>query len=248
MNPITDVLDPASGELFRRLVVELFNVLGGARLVLGADVDRQIAGLAPGDEQPFNGRKIGLGRAVLLEHVTPPTSASLEIQASPDVHARPSEPLDLALVGGLGGGRLAAASALWNKDLSLARAGAIVYVGHVSWLCSGPARAGLSFCAWHCCYGGSRGLHRLWRPWPITTVSAAPSCSATPASALSGDRSSACWSGLRIASFALGIFGWDRRQASTSAKIGPSSGNRTTAVCSCMKAPRVHRYVMPVVP
>src|SRR5262245_55169544 len=83
MNFIADVVDPALGELLRRLVVELFNVLGGARLVLGADVDRQIAGLAAGDEQPFDGRKIGLGRAVLLENVTPSTSAYLEIQASP---------------------------------------------------------------------------------------------------------------------------------------------------------------------
>src|SRR5262249_43848448 len=64
--------------------------------------------------------------------------------------------------------------------------------------------------------------------------------SATAASDFSDDRPSARQSSRRIASLRLGIFGCERRQSSTSAKIGPSSGNRTTAVCSCMKAPPLH--------
>jgi hypothetical protein len=78
-----------------------------------------------------------------------------------------------------------------------------------------------------------------------TADSAAPSRSATAGSDFSDDRSSARRSSRRIASLRLGIFGCDRRQSSTNAKIGPSSGNRTTAVCSCMKAPRVQCYEMP---
>src|SRR5262249_38868570 len=66
------------------------------------------------------------------ENVTPPTSAYFEIEGCPNFLDPAAELPDLLLVGGLGGGRLAAASALWNKDLSLVRAGAIVYVGHVS--------------------------------------------------------------------------------------------------------------------
>jgi hypothetical protein len=40
MNSIADVVDPVLGELLRCRVVELFNMLGGAGLVLGADVNR----------------------------------------------------------------------------------------------------------------------------------------------------------------------------------------------------------------
>jgi hypothetical protein len=64
----------------------------------------------------------------------------------------------------------------------------------------------------------------------------------TAGSDFSDDRSSARRSSKRIASLRLGIFGCDRRQSSTSAKIGPFSGNRTTAARSCMKAPRVQCY------
>jgi len=126
MNVMADVLDPASGELFRGLVVEFLDMLGGARLVVGADVDRQIAGLAASDEQPLDGREIGLGRAMLLEDVTPSAGAHLEIEACSNFLDEPTELLDLCLVSILSRGRLATATPLGNKDLRLARVGSIV--------------------------------------------------------------------------------------------------------------------------
>jgi hypothetical protein len=57
-------------------------VIGGAGLVLGTDIERKVAGLATGDEQLLNGRKIGLGRAVLFQDVAPAPGTDLEIEGT----------------------------------------------------------------------------------------------------------------------------------------------------------------------
>jgi hypothetical protein len=55
-------------------------VIGSAGFVFGADVEREITGLAAVDEQVLDGVEISLGRAVLLEDVTPTAGADLEIE------------------------------------------------------------------------------------------------------------------------------------------------------------------------
>jgi hypothetical protein len=59
-------------------------VIGSAGFVFGADVEREIPGLAAFDEQVLDGVEVSLGRAVLLEDVAPAAGADLEIEGSPD--------------------------------------------------------------------------------------------------------------------------------------------------------------------
>src|SRR5262245_44457868 len=76
---------------------------------------------AAGDEKPLDGRKVSLGRAVLLEDVTPPASAHLEIEVCPDFLDLVAELLDLLLVGALGSCRRATTTPLWDHHVGHTR-------------------------------------------------------------------------------------------------------------------------------
>ena len=76
---VVEVVDPFVGFGLDVGMVESLQADSFARVVLGADVERQFAGLAAVGDERLRGVKIAFGQAVLLEDITPTARADREV-------------------------------------------------------------------------------------------------------------------------------------------------------------------------